>query len=217
MTQTVKPVLILGKSGVGKSASLRNFKDEEVSIINVNNKPLPFRNEFKGVVNTRSYEDIEKLILNSQKKVIVVDDAGYLITDYFMKNHSRAGGGNGVFTLYNEIGDKFYHLLDFVRNLQSDKVVYFIMHEDYDERGGIKPKTIGKLLDEKVCIEGMFTIVLHAEIQDDKYVFCTKNHGTDATKAPMGMFEEEYIDNDLKMVTDTIREYYDMDEKKEEK
>lgn len=211
-----KSVLILGRSGTGKSTSMRNFKDEELAVVNVVGKELPFRSELQSVVNTADYDIIKKKILGTTKKSIVIDDAGYLITKQFMDNHSTVGGGNAVFQLYNDMADKFWMLIDFIKNkLPADKIVYIIMHEDYDERGGVKPKTIGKLLDEKVCIEGLFTIVLRSCINDGQYQFCTKNQGSDATKSPMGMFDEEYIDNDLALIDKRIRDYYNMNKKEE--
>lgn len=208
--------LILGRSGTGKSTSMRNFKDENIAVINVTDKPLPFRNKFTSMFASTDYAMIQQMMLKTQKKTIVIDDAGYLITSYFMNNHSKVGGGNAVFSLYNDLADKFWVLIDFVKNkLPKDKTVYIIMHEDYDEQGGVKPKTIGKLLDEKVCIEGLFTIVLRSCIEDGQYKFCTKNHGSDATKAPLGMFEDEYIDNDLAAIDQRIREYYSLDKKED--
>lgn len=206
-----KTVLILGRSGTGKSTSLRNFKDEDVAVINVVGKEFPFQTQFKSVIGTSDYEIIKQKILSTQKKAIVIDDAGYLITKQFMANHSKGGGGNSIYALYNDLADQYWLLIDFIKNrLPTDKIVYMVMHEDYDERGGVKPKTIGKLLDEKVCIEGLFTIVLRSCINDGKYQFCTKNQGSDATKTPMGMFEEEYIDNDLAAVDKRIRDYYNI-------
>lgn len=207
-----KAVLIIGRSGTGKSTSMRNFRDEEVSVINVVGKELPFESGLQGVVNTSDYGMIKQYLLSSKKHSIVIDDAGYLITNQFMANHNKVGGGNAVFQLYNDMADQFWLLIDYIKNkLPADKIVYIVMHEDYDERGGVKPKTIGKLLDEKVCIEGLFTIVLRSCINDGKYQFCTKNQGTDATKTPIGMFNDEYIDNDLAMVDKRIREYYKLD------
>lgn len=209
-----KSVLILGRSGTGKSTSMRNFKDEDLAIVNVVGKELPFQSEFKSVINTSDYAIIKQKIMNTQKKTIVIDDAGYLITKQFMDNHSKVGGGNAVFQLYNGMADQFWTLLDFIKNkVPADKIVYIIMHEDYDERGGVKPKTIGKLLDEKVCIEGLFTIVLRSCVNDGQYQFCTKNSSRDSVKTPMGMFDDEYVDNDLAMVNKRIRDYYKMDNK----
>lgn len=203
------PVLIIGKSGSGKSTSLRNFK-EHLGIINVLNKPLPFKSTFT-TITTKSYDKIKSTLLKCEAQSIVIDDAGYLITDHFMMNHAGAGKGNGVFTLYNDIGDSFYSLIKFiVEALPQEKIVYLMMHEDKNDFGDIKPKTIGKLLDEKVCLEGLFTIVLRCVSDAEKHVFITKSSGYDVTKTPMEMFETAEIDNDLKVVDDTIREYYNL-------
>ena len=210
------PVLVLGKSGSGKSASLRNFSEDELALINVMHKPLPFKKQFKSVANTDDYMDIMKKIFATEKKAIVIDDAGYLITNYFMNNHSKAGQGNAVFSLYNELADKFWTLIEFIKNrLPDDKIVYVIMHEDKNEFGDIKPKTIGRLLDEKVCVEGLFTIVIRATVESGKHIFLTQSDGADVTKTPIDMFEDAEIDNDLKLVDTTIRDYYGMNKKGE--
>jgi len=210
------PVLLIGKSGSGKSTSLRNFKEDELALINVSKKPLPFKKKFESTLNTDDYQVILKGIFQTEKKVIVIDDAGYLITNHFMRKHSSTGGGSGVFNLYNEIGDHFWELIEFVKNkLPEDKIVYFIMHEDKQDNGDVKPKTIGKLLDDKVCVEGMFTIVLRCMSENGKHFFRTQTDGVDVTKTPIEMFEDKEIDNDLKIVDTTIREYYELN--KEEK
>lgn len=203
-------VLILGPSGSGKSTSMRNFAKDELALINVNRKPLPFRGKFDSTLETTEYEVIEKAILTTKKRSIVIDDAGYLITHQFMSGH-RENKGNAVFELYNDLADNFYKLIKFCQvRVPSDKIVYFTMHIDKNDFGESKPKTIGKLLDEKVCIEGLFTIVLGAECKDGKYIFHTKTDGLNVVKTPMDMFEDEEIDNDLKMVDNTIREYYEL-------
>lgn len=210
------PVLIIGKSGSGKSTSLRNFDEKELALINVIKKPLPFKKKFESTLNTDDYEKILKGIFNTPKKSIVIDDAGYLITNHFMSKHTSVGGGNGVFNLYNEIGDHFWGLIEFVKNkLPEEKIVYFIMHENVEDNGDIKPKTIGKLLDDKVCIEGMFTIALRCMCDNNKHYFKTQSNGVDVCKTPMEMFESIEIDNDLKMVDSVIRDYYELN--KEEK
>lgn len=176
-------------------------------------KPLPFRKKFESTLETDDYKTIIESIYKTKKKAIVIDDSGYLITNQFMKNHSKSGGGNSVFNLYNDLADRFWNLIEFIKNkVDQDKIVYFIMHEDKNDSGDIKPKTIGKLLDEKVCVEGMFTIVLRTDIEDRKYVFKTHTDGKDVTKTPIGMFEEDSIDNDLKIVDTTIRKYYEIGE-----
>ena len=119
--------------------------------------------------------------------------------------------------MYNELGDFFWTLIEFVKNkLSEDKIVYFIMHEDKNENGDVKPKTIGKLLDEKVCIEGMFTIALRCMSDNNKHYFRTQSDGSDICKTPMEMFEDLEIDNDLKMVDTVIRDYYRLNKTKDE-
>jgi len=211
------PILIIGKSGSGKSASLRNFKANEVGIINVLGKTLPFKNDFKYIVSD-DYTKIKTALLSAKVNTLVIDDAGYLLTNMFMREHSTKGQGSAVFDLYNKIGDKFWDLINFIQHqLPEERIVYLFMHEDKNDFGDIKPKAIGRMLDEKVCIEGMFTIVLRAMIDNGKYVFRTITNGFDVTKSPIGMFDNEFIDNDLKLVTDTIKKYYNMEEKLNEK
>lgn len=211
------PVLIIGKSGSGKSTSLRNFDEKELALVNVIKKPLPFRKRFESTIETSNYQEIMKKIFQTQKKSIVIDDAGYLITNHFMIKHSSCGGGSGVFNLYNELGDFFWTLIEFVKEkLPKDKIVYFVMHEDKNENGDVKPKTIGKLLDEKVCIEGMFTIALRCMSDNNRHYFKTQSDGSDICKTPMEMFEDLEIDNDLKMVDTVIREYYQLNKENKE-
>ena len=208
------PVLILGKSGSGKSTSIRNLKN--ALVVNVANKPLPFKgkDETVAVYSTDDYAKVESALLKASEKgyrTAVIDDAGYLITNAFMRNHSTSGKGNQIFDLYNQIGDDFWGLLYFISSeLPKEMIVYVIMHEDKNEFGETKPKTIGKLLDDKVCIEGMFTIVLHAMKANGKYVFATNSDGLDCAKSPLGMFDEESIDNDLAKIDEKIREYYEL-------
>jgi hypothetical protein len=201
---------LIGKSGSGKSTSLRNFDEKEIGLINVSRKPLPFKKKFESTVNTDDYDMIIKCLAKTAKNSIVIDDAGYLIVNMFMRGHSNAGAGNAVFGFYNKVGDSFWNLIEYVKTLPENKIVYFLMHEDKNDFGDIKPKTIGKILDEKVCLEGMFTIVLRSTRNNDKHVFRTQSDGMDVAKSPMGLFEEVEIDNDLKFVDDKIREYYDL-------
>lgn len=209
-------VLIIGKSGSGKSTSLRNFKSDEVGIINVISKPLPFKN-VNGLktVDTDNYADVKKVIEGSKTPSIVIDDAGYLITNQFMRKHSNTGGGNAVYNLYNEIADSFWNLTEQIKKLPNNKIVYILMHEDKNDFGDIKPKTIGKLIDDKVCLEGLFAIVLRAKKVDKNYYFFTQATDGDVAKSPIGMFDELYIENDLKVVDDKIREFYGITNKEE--
>ena len=207
------PVLIIGKSGSGKSTSLRNCQD--FGVVNVLGKPLPFKNQPKTFV-TDDYGKVVNLLMRSKANSVVVDDAGYLITNQFMRGHSSQGAGSAIYSFYNNLADNFWALINTVKSLPPEKIVYFFMHTEADDNGNIKPKTIGKLLDEKVCVEGMFTIVLHSRYSDGKYVFATHTDGSDVAKTPLEMFDQDEIDNDLKLVDNTIREYYNMSNKKEE-
>ena len=149
-----------------------------------------------------------KTLAGSKAKSIVIDDAGYLITNYFMKNHSSKGTGNAIFSMYNTLADNFWNLIEFIKTLPEDKIVYIIMHEDTNEFGDVKPKTIGKMLDEKICLEGMFTIVLRCVQENGKHLFITQSNGGAVSKSPMGMFDTLEIDNDLLAVDTAIRAYY---------
>jgi hypothetical protein len=204
------PVLLIGKSGSGKSASLRNFKKDEIAIANVLGKPLPFKSDLEAP-KVDDYNIILKAIQNTNKKVIVIDDANYLITNEFMNKSSVKG-----FDKYNEMGNNFFNLINGIKNVEGGKTVYLIMHEDSDDEGNIKPKTIGKLLDDKVNIQGMFTICLRSMFDNGNYIFRLKTNGQDCVKTPIGLFEEEQMENDLKLVDDKIREYYELDKESEE-
>lgn len=204
------PVLIMGKSGSGKSTSLRNFGKDEILFINVMKKPLPFKGKFTQTLASDSYSDIARTLVNLKKKTVVIDDAGYLITNMFMRGHSSKGAGSAIFNFYNDIADRFWKMIEYVKKLPEDVIVYLLMHEEENDNGQIKPKTIGKMLDEKVCLEGMFTIVLRCVTEDGNHYFRTKTTGNDVSKAPMGMFEAELIDNDLKAVDTAIRGYYEL-------
>lgn len=206
------PVLIIGKSGSGKSFSLNTFLENEVGLINVLGKKLPFQTGIKSV-DTDDYATIKSILTGAKTNKIVIDDAGYLMTNQFMRGHSKGKGGSAVFDLYNQIGDDFWELIRYISlKLPENKIVYLLMHEEKNDFGDIKPKTIGKMLDNQVCVEGMFTIVLRALVSDAKHLFRTKTDGSDVTKTPVGLFAEETISNDLKAVDTAIRSYYKLEE-----
>ncbi len=195
-------VMIYGQSGTGKSASLRNFEPGDVGIINVSGKPLPFRKKLP-YVTTDNYTNIVRALERAKAKSIVIDDATYLMVDEFMRTSKVIG-----YQKFTDMAKNFFDLIEEARGLADDRIVYFIGHSDTDANGNDKFKTIGKLLDEKVTLEGKFTIVLKTVVQDGKYLFQTHNSGQDTVKSPMGMFEEDYIENDLAAVDKVIREYY---------
>ena len=207
------PVLLIGQSGSGKSTSLRNFKGDEVAVVNVLGKPLPFKSDIKAG-KCDDYAKILNAIANTQKKTIVIDDAGYLLTNEFMNKSSVKG-----YDKYNEMANNFFNLINGIKAVEGGKTVYLIMHEDINEFGDIKPKTIGKLLDDKVNIQGMFTICIRSMFENGNYVFKLKTNGQDCVKTPFGMFETDTMENDLKAFDEVVREYYELDkvENKEEK
>lgn len=211
-------VLLYGKSGSGKSRSLKNFEEDEILLINVEGKMMPFRKKFKYSMSTDNYKLIMQQLSKMPLKVAVIDDAGYLLTNKFMSEHSAGRKGSAVYELYNDIGDDFWGLFKFIKNkLPSDVIVYVIMHEDTNESGTTKLKTIGKLLDDKVCLEGMVTVCMRCMSEDGWHYFKTVTDGSDITKTPEDMFDNEKIDNDLKFVDKTIREYYELNESEENK
>lgn len=202
------PILIIGRSGMGKSTSLRNLDPDKTALINVLGKPLPFRGKFDQIV-TADYAKIMNAISKTNRPIVVIDDAGYLMTSAFMSGHASQGSGNALYSFYNTLGDNFWFLIEHIRSLPTNQRVYLIMHEDGNESYDIiKPKTIGKMLDEKVCIEGMFSICLRCVYSNGRHVFRTRTNGKDTAKTPLGMFEEEEIDNDLKVVDEKIKEFY---------
>ena len=201
-------ILVYGKSGSGKSRSLKNFAEDEILFVNVISKRLPFQKKFSYELKTTDYNKIKDKLLKMPCKVAVIDDAGYLMTNTFMSGHNDKKVGSSTFDLFNTIGDDFWNLIQFIRlNLPEDVRVYIMMHEISNDMGEVKVRTIGKLLDEKVCIEGMFTICLHCLIKGDKHYFKTQGGSNDIAKSPEDMFELE-IENDLKIVDDRIVEYY---------
>lgn len=205
-----EPILVYGKSGSGKSRSLKNFAEDEILLVNVLGKRLPFRNQFKYVLKSRNYNTIKSQLLKMTCKTAVIDDAGYLQTSEFMEGHSTPKSGNGTYALFNSIGDNFWNLVLFVKeNLPENVVVYFLMHEISNDIGEVKVRTIGKLIDEKVCLEGMVTICLHCLTDGTRHYFKTQGGTMDIAKSPEEMFDLE-IDNDLKMVDNTIREYWNL-------
>ncbi len=204
------PVLLIGQSGSGKSTSLRNFTRDEIAVVNVLGKPLPFKSDINAQ-KCDDYATILKAIAGTKKKTIVIDDANYLITNEFMNKSSVKG-----FDKYNEIGNHFFELINGIKNIEGGKTVYLIMHEDTDENGNVKPKTIGKLLDDKVNIQGMFTICIRSMFDNGQYIFRLKTNGQDCVKTPFGMFEDESMENDLKAFDKIVREYYELDKERKE-
>lgn len=203
------PVIIYGRSGTGKSRSLLNFGEDEIYLINVMGKPLPFRKSFKYTSITAEPETIKKGLLKMPVHTAVIDDAGYLMTERFMQGHG--GKQADQFKIYNDIADIMYEMMRLIQTqLPRDAIVYLMMHEDVSEYGDSKLRTLGKLLEQKVCLEGLATIVLHSVITPDGYRFKTQGSAQDVAKSPEEMFTDLLIDNDLKAVDTAIRDYYGM-------
>ena len=199
------PVMIYGESGTGKTASLRNFPNSDVALVNVAAKVLPFRGKFTTLTSD-SYREVKKFLKECGKKTIVIDDAQYLMANEFMRRATEKG-----YEKFTEIAQNFWDLVQTIRNLDDDTIVYFLMHSDRDQFGNERVKTIGKMLDEKITLEGMFTVVLKTVVQDGKYYFSTQNSGIDTVKSPIGLFESNLIANDLHLVDDALRDYYDFE------
>ena len=200
------PVLIYGKSGSGKSRSLKNFGENEIFLINVERKFLPFRKKFDYVLKTDNVPKIQRSLLKMPTKTAVIDDAGYILTNRYMREKGQV---KNTFETYDNIGNDFWSLFEFIKaELPDDVIVYIIMHEETDDYNNTKLKMMGKVLEQKVCVEGMVSIALRCITADEGHHFVTNSDGKDISKSPEEMFENLIIDNDLKVVDTAIREYY---------
>ena len=199
-------VIVYGKSGSGKSRSLKNFSEDEIYLVNILGKMMPFKGQFKYITNGDDVQTIMAGLAKMPTNAAVIDDFGYIMTNMWMRGHSAGD----QFKLYSQIGDTVWNLIEYIKNLPNDKIVYLIMHDDTDDLGFSKLRTIGKLLDQKVCIEGLVTVVLHSIIKGDKHLFRTNSDGSDLAKSPEGMFKEAEIDNDLRAVDTAIRAYWEL-------
>lgn len=203
--------LIMGESGTGKSASLRNMIPENTLLIQAVKKPLPFKHNWKTVKDSGNIfvSDISANIVNAmhktQRDIIVIDDFQYIMANEYMRRYNEKG-----YDRFNEIGRHAWDILQEANNLAEHKRVYILSHTQADESGNVKIKTIGKMLDEKITIEGLFTIVLKTVVQDRQFYFSTINNGQDTVKSPMGLFDSELIENDLNEIDNAICEYYQL-------
>lgn len=197
--------MVLGESGSGKTTSLRNFEPNEITFLNVSSKLLPFKKRFTLEKKGCGYADIAKALQGNFTNTYVIDDANYLMS--FESFNKAKETGYGKFT---DMAKNYYDMLQYIiKNTPNDCVVYLMSHTEQSEATGkIKAKTIGKMLDSQLTVEGLFDIVLMCEASDGNYHFVTHSDGTNTCKSPMGMFDADTIDNDLKMVDDTIREYW---------
>lgn len=198
------PVLVLGESGSGKSASLRNFEPDEIGIFNVASKPLPFRKKLLKV-DKAGYGTIMQALAKPTKKSYAIDDSQYLMCFEEFARAKETG-----YQKFTEMALNFYNLVHYIiEGLPPDIVVYFLHHTETSDTGKTKAKTVGKMLDSKLTLEGLFSIVLLCRTDGTRHFFETQSDGYTTAKSPMEMFERE-IDNDLKMVDNTIREYFEL-------
>ena len=204
------PVLLIGQSGSGKSTSLRNFNEKEVGVFNVAGKPLPFRSKIK-TFNTSDYNQIAKSLKDNKLKCYVIDDSSYLMSFEQVTRAKETG-----FAKYTDMGLHFINLIRVIQNETSkDTIVYFLHHTERLDDGVLKAKTIGKMIDNWITLEGLFTIVLMAWTDGKQHKFITQSDGFTTCKSPLDMFPLE-MDNDLKAVDTTIREYYEFNNKQED-
>lgn len=204
------PVLILGESGTGKSASLRNFQPGEIGLVNVEGKPLPFRSEIKSI-ESKDFDEIAAVCRKAKANAVFVDDFGYAITDFYVRNClDDETAKKDQFEVYKKLAAKVYKFFEEIkRDGNPNKLVYVVMHTERDSFGDLQPLTVGKLLNEKIKIVGKVTICFLSRISGGKYTFVV--NGTPPAKSPIGMFADMEIDNDLKAVDATIREYYGLE------
>ncbi len=202
-----RAVIVYGKSGSGKSRSLKNFGEDEIFLINVTSKDLPFRKKFKYTFKSDRLPNILNGLVKMPTNVAVIDDATFLMTNTFMREHATTRDNFG---LYNSIADGMYHIFELVPTLPEDVIVYIILHEEENDNGQIKLRTIGKLLDQKFPMEAQVTICLRCMTDGDRHYFRTQSTGNDISKSPEEMFGLE-IENDLAAVDTVIREYYGLE------
>lgn len=198
------PVLVLGESGSGKSTSLRNFEPGEIGIFNVASKPLPFRKKL-AKADGATYQKIMATMAKPKMKAYAIDDSQYLMAFESFDKVNEIG-----FQKFTSMALNFYNLVQFViRQLPPDVIVYFLQHTEKTDDGRTKAKTLGKMLDNQITLEGLFSIVLLCKTDGTRHYFETQSDGATTAKSPMEMFERE-IDNDLKAVDTAIREYWEL-------
>lgn len=197
------PVLIIGESGSGKTASLRNFEPGEIGILSVVGKPLPFRKKLDKADRVK-YPLIAGVLKKNAFNAYAIDDSQYLLSFELFDRAKEAGYGK-----YTDIAINFYNLIQTViTGTSSDTIVYFLHHTETTDSGKIKAKTVGKMLDNQLTLEGLFNIVLYCKTDGARHWFETQSDGYTTAKTPMDMFPDREIDNDLKRVDTAIREYW---------
>ena len=221
-------VLVIADSGTGKSTSIRDLKPDETFIINIANKPLPFKgwksnykvankaNPSGNLISTSSAGGIIKALIHVNEKLphiktLVVDDWQYMSSfEYFDRANEKG------YDKFTQIAANLAQVAKMPKDLRDDLTVFFLTHsEDSTDINGnrkIKAKTIGKMIDNTLTLEGLFSIVLFGKVNknDDgelEYGFETQNNGENTCKSPQGMFEDFFIPNNLQYVKDCIKKY----------
>lgn len=205
-------ILIMGESGTGKSTSMRNCDPATTAVVNPVGKPLPFKAKFDMLNNETDARKITRYMKEQAaagKKLIVVDDFQYILAVPYMNRIKETGWDK-----YNDFGANYFEIIDVCKDLPDDVVVVYMTHLETLDNGLTTVKLIGKLLREKITIEGLFTVVLRTGVNEGKYYFYTQNSGKDTVKSPLGMFPVYAIENDLNYVVDKVRNYYEIGEYK---
>lgn len=204
--------LILGESGTGKTCSMRNLDPQKTLLIQPVRKPLPFPSKGWKVIHGKNNgnifvsDDVQKVIKVMQRcphEIIVIDDYQYFMSFMFMARRSEKS-----YEKFTDIGGAGFDICKESIALSDEKRVYILAHTQNDDFGNVKIKTLGRMLDEKIVLEGLFTTVLRTNVSDGKYRLSTQNNGSDTVKSPMGMFEDQFIENDIKKIDGRICEYY---------
>lgn len=194
-------VLIISPSGTGKSSSLRNLKKEEAAIILCSGKDLPFKHDLPTMV-PRTYIDIYEAIEKSHKPIVVIDDINYMMSFEEMNRVNEAG-----YAKFTQMANNMFNVFKKILDKDSDQVFYVLGHAADDEEGKIRLKTTGKMLSEKIVLEGLTNVILTNEIVDGEFRFRVHTDGS-GIKSPLGMFDKPVIENDLKLVDTAVRDFY---------
>lgn len=194
----------MGETGSGKTYSIKSMNPEEVGIFSVEKGRLPFKGNFK-VVPKATYGSINKIFREPKLKRYVIDDSQYLLVNDYFDRAKETG-----FNKFTDMALAFRNLIhDVNMKLPDDVIVYFLHHTEYDTNSGrTKAKTIGKMIDSYLTLEGCFDIVLMTAIENGEHFFLTQSDGYSTCKSPEGMFPDIKIPNDLEYVDRMIREYW---------
>jgi len=211
-------IAIVGKSGTGKSTSVEGLNNKETYIISVAGKSLPikgfkklYNEKLKNYVETHNWKVINQILegINQDRKDIkniVIDDGQYLMGFEFMNRASEKG-----YDKFNEIGVHINSIFQTARNLRDDLNVFMLWHPEVGEDGVYKMKTVGRMIDAYITLEGLFEIILYTDVDTStsptSYSFVTNHTEKYPAKSPRGMFKEEYIPNDLSIVNKAISNY----------